>query len=86
MGRRIRHLPYMTRREALGMLGAGAGLALTTGCGGGSMPPPEPAGGAADEAAGAAPDITFPAGAVIRTPSTTISSPAGFVDTTQAVG
>ena len=67
MGRRIRHLPYMTRREALGMLGAGAGLALTTGCGGGSMPPPEPAGGAADEAAGAAPDITFPAGAVIRT-------------------
>lgn len=67
MGRRSDYLSHLTRREALGILGAGTGLALTAGCGAGNMPPAEPAGGAADEASAAPPDITFPAGAVIRT-------------------
>ena len=66
MDRRLRHLSHLTRREALGMLGGGAaGLAFATGCG--APPPNEPEGGGTEEPAGAAPDITFPDGAVIRT-------------------
>ena len=55
MGRWPRHLSHLTRREALGMLGAGAGLALT------------PGPGRAAPARQAATDIAFPEGAVIRT-------------------
>ena len=67
MDSRPRHLPHLTRREALGMLGAGsAGLAFAAGCGG-SGPPPGESGGGMEEPAGATPDITFPDGAVIRT-------------------
>ena len=66
MGRRSSHRSLFTRREALGILGAGTGLAFTGACGG-SAPPAEPDGAAMDQAAGTAPDITFPAGAVIRT-------------------
>ena len=61
MGRRPRHLSHLTRREALGMLGAGAGLALAAGPGRAA-----PAQQAAGDAAAAATDIAFPAGAVIR--------------------
>ena len=69
MRTRPRHLSHLTRREALGMLGtgAGAGLAFAAGCGGGSAPPAESGGGGMEEAAGAMPDVTFPDGAVIRT-------------------
>ena len=67
MGRQSRYPLHLTRREALGMLGAGSGLAFTAGCGGGGMQPAEPAGGAQDQAAAAPQDIAFPAGAVIRT-------------------
>ena len=69
MDRRLRHLSHLTRREALGMLGtgAGAGLAFAAGCGGGSAPPAESGSGGMEEAAGAMPDVTFPDGAVIRT-------------------
>ena len=66
MGRRSRHLSHFTRREALGMLGAGAGLTFAAGCGNGGAPPAD-SGGGMEEAAGAMPDITFPDGAVIRT-------------------
>ena len=67
MGRRSHHLSYLTRREALGVLGAGAGLTLAAGCGSGGPPPGESSGaGEAPAPAGPA-DITFPAGAVIRT-------------------
>ena len=59
MGRWPRHLSHLTRREALGMLGAGAGLALAAGPGRAA-----PAQQAAGDAA--ATDIAFPAGAVIR--------------------
>ncbi len=55
MGRWPRRLAHLTRREALGMLGAGAGLALTAGP------------GRAAPAQQAATDIAFPPGAVIRT-------------------
>lgn len=55
MGRWPRRLAHLTRREALGMLGAGAGLTLTAGP------------GRAAPAQQAATDIAFPAGAVIRT-------------------
>ena len=54
MGRWPRHLSHLTRREALGLLGAGAGFALT----------PEP--GRAAPAQQAATDIAFPEGAVVR--------------------
>ncbi len=57
MGRWPRHLSRLTRREALGVLGAGAGFALAAGGG-------RPA--AAGQPPAAAPDIAFPAGAVIR--------------------
>ena len=67
MRRRPRHLSHLTRREALGMLGAGTGLALTAGCGSGAPPAAESGGGGAGETPAAMPDITFPAGAVIRT-------------------
>ena len=67
MGRRSRHLSPLTRREALGMLGAGAGLTFAAGCGNGGAPPAESAGAGMEEAAGAMPGITFPDGAVIRT-------------------
>ena len=66
MGRRSRHLSHFTRREALGMLGAGASLTFAAGCGNGGAPPAD-SGGGMEEAAGAMPDITFPDGAVIRT-------------------
>ena len=66
MGRRSRYLSPLTRREALGMLGAGAGLTFAAGCGNGGAPPAD-SGGGMEEAAGAMPDITFPDGAVIRT-------------------
>ena len=67
MGRRSRYLSPLTRREALGMLGAGAGLTFAAGCGNGGAPPAESGGAGMEEAAGAMPDITFPDGAVIRT-------------------
>ena len=67
MGRRSRYLSPLTRREALGMLGAGTGLAFAAGCGGNSAPPAASGGAAMEEAAGAMPDIAFPDGAVIRT-------------------
>ena len=57
MGRWPRHLSHLTRREALGVLAAGAGFALAAGGG-------RPA--AAGQPPAAAPDIAFPAGAVIR--------------------
>ncbi len=65
----MRHLSHLTRREALGILGtgAGAGLAFAAGCGGGSAPPAESGSGGMEEAAGAMPDAAFPDGAVIRT-------------------
>ena len=67
MGRRSRYLSPLTRREALGMLGAGTGLAFAAGCGGNSAPPAASGGAAMEEAAGAMPDIALPDGAVIRT-------------------
>ena len=67
MGRRSHYLSPLTRREALGMLGAGTGLAFAAGCGGNSAPPAASGGAAMKEAAGAMPDIAFPDGAVIRT-------------------
>ena len=67
MGRRSRNRSLFTRREALGILGAGTGLALTAGCGSGAPPTAESGGGGAQEAPAAMPDVTFPAGAVIRT-------------------
>lgn len=66
MGRGTRNLSHLTRREALGILGAGTGMALAAGCGGDSAPPAE-SGGGMEEAASATPDISFPDGAVIRT-------------------
>lgn len=58
--------PALTRREALGLLGATAGAAAVTACGGGQssepVPPDDQPGAAAAPA-----DITFPEGAVIRT-------------------
>ena len=69
MDKPLRHLSHLTRREALGILGtgAGAGLAFAAGCGGGSAPPAESGSGGMEEAAGAMPDAAFPDGAVIRT-------------------
>ena len=69
MDKQLRHLSHLTRREALGILGtgAGAGLAFAAGCGGGSAPPAESGSGGMEEAAGAMPDAAFPDGAVIRT-------------------
>ena len=61
MGRWPRHLFHLTRREALGLLGAGAGFALTAGPGRAA-----PAQQAAGDAPAAPSDIAFPAGAVIR--------------------
>ena len=67
MGRRLHHRSFLTRREALGVLGAGAGMAFAAGCGGNGAPPAGPGGGGMEEAAGAMPDIAFPSGAIIRT-------------------
>ncbi len=66
MGRHSRQLSHLTRREALGILGAGTGMAIAAGCGGGG-PPAAESGVEMESAPAAAPDITFPAGAVIRT-------------------
>ena len=56
----------VTRREALGLIGAGSGLTLAAACRGGA---PETPGGEAPAAtpATAPPAVTFPDGAVIRT-------------------
>lgn len=64
MTKRHTYHPGLTRREAMGMLGASAGFALTTGCGGDAPSDPVTSNFPVDETPA---DITFPDGAVIRT-------------------
>lgn len=62
MGRWPSDVSHLTRREALGLLGAGAGLALAAEPGRAT-----PAQQAAGDALAASTDIAFPEGAVVRT-------------------
>ena len=65
--RRRRHFSSLTRREAIGMLGASAGFALATGCGDGAPSEPQTTPSAPPADAPTPADITFPDNAVIRT-------------------
>ena len=65
----------LNRRDAMRLLGvgaAGAGVGLAAGCGSGPAPAPE----MAEEAAPAAPSVSFPEGAIVRTVHEDISADA----------